>query len=97
MGRIGLGFLVSASRGCDPSEERTPAAESRSDHSIVSARVKLVPFPVFRDPSPIFFRVPCEHPSAGQLLQKFLLVEPVLEGFAAVDEDYGDFVGELAF
>jgi hypothetical protein len=35
-------------------------------------------------------------PSACQFLKKFLLVQPILEGFAAIDEDYGDFVGELA-
>ena len=32
----------------------------------------------------------------GQFPQEFLLVEAVFEGFAAVDEDDGDFVGELA-
>ncbi len=30
-----------------------------------------------------------------QLAEKFALVHAVLEGFAAVDEDYGHFVGEL--
>jgi hypothetical protein len=33
---------------------------------------------------------------AGQFAQEFLFVHAVLEGFAAVDEDDGDFVGELA-
>ena len=33
---------------------------------------------------------------AGQLAQEFALIHVVLEGFAAVDEDDGDFVGELA-
>jgi hypothetical protein len=30
--------------------------------------------------------------SSAQFAEKFLLVHAVLEGFAAVDEDYGDFV-----
>ncbi len=34
--------------------------------------------------------------SASQFPKKFLLIQPVLEGFAAIDEDDGDFVGELA-
>src|SRR5215472_7676738 len=34
--------------------------------------------------------------SAGQFLQELLLIQPVLECFAAVDEDDRDFVGELA-
>jgi hypothetical protein len=33
---------------------------------------------------------------AGQLAEEFAFVHAVLEGFAAVDEDYGDFVRELA-
>jgi hypothetical protein len=33
---------------------------------------------------------------AGELPQKFLLVHPVLEGFAAIDEDDGDLVVVLA-
>jgi len=33
---------------------------------------------------------------AGELAKEFLLVHAVLEGFAAVDEDYGDFVGVAA-
>src|SRR5215472_8185410 len=33
--------------------------------------------------------------SAGQLPQELLLIQSVLEGFAAVDEDNRDFVGEL--
>jgi hypothetical protein len=33
---------------------------------------------------------------ASQLLQEFLLVHAVLEGFMAVNEDDGDFVVELA-
>jgi hypothetical protein len=32
---------------------------------------------------------------AGQPLQKFLLIHPVLKCFAAIDEDYGDFVVKL--
>ena len=32
----------------------------------------------------------------GQLAQELVLVHAVFEGFAAVDEDYWDFVGELA-
>ena len=36
-----------------------------------------------------------EH-SAVKFAQKFTLVHAVLEGFAAVDEDDGNFVGELA-
>jgi hypothetical protein len=32
---------------------------------------------------------------AGEFAQEFLLVHAVLEGLPAVDEDYGDFVGEL--
>ena len=31
-----------------------------------------------------------------QFSEKFLLVHAVLEGFAAIDEDHGDFVVELA-
>ena len=34
--------------------------------------------------------------SAGQFAEEVGFVHAVLEGFAAVDEDYGDFVGELA-
>jgi hypothetical protein len=34
--------------------------------------------------------------SAGQLAEKVVFVHAVFEGFAAVDEDDGDFVGELA-
>jgi hypothetical protein len=33
---------------------------------------------------------------AGQLAEKFLLVHAVLEGFAAINEDDGNFVVELA-
>jgi hypothetical protein len=33
---------------------------------------------------------------AGELAEEFAFVHAVLEGFAAVDEDHGDFVGELA-
>jgi hypothetical protein len=33
---------------------------------------------------------------AGQLAQEFAFVHVVLEGFAAVDEDYGNLIGELA-
>ena len=37
-----------------------------------------------------------EHFSAGEFAEEVGLVHPVLEGFAAVDEDDGDLVGELA-
>jgi len=37
-----------------------------------------------------------EHFSAGELAEEVGFVHAVLEGFAAVDEDYGDLVGELA-
>lgn len=33
---------------------------------------------------------------AGEFAQKLLLGHPVFEGFTAVNEDHGDFVGELA-
>jgi hypothetical protein len=33
---------------------------------------------------------------AGQLAQEFAFVHVVLEGFAAIDEDYRDLIGELA-
>jgi hypothetical protein len=35
-------------------------------------------------------------PLAGQLAEEFAFVHVILEGFAAVDEDDGHFVGELA-
>jgi hypothetical protein len=35
-------------------------------------------------------------PLARQLAEKFLFVHAVFEGFAAIDEDDGDFVVELA-
>jgi hypothetical protein len=34
--------------------------------------------------------------SAGELAEEIGFVHAVLEGFAAIDEDYRDFVGELA-
>ena len=34
--------------------------------------------------------------STGQLAQEVAFVHAIFEGFAAVDEDYGDLVGELA-
>src|ERR1700683_1753703 len=34
--------------------------------------------------------------SAGEFAEEVGFVHAVLEGFAAVDEDYGDFIGELA-
>ena len=37
-----------------------------------------------------------EHFSAGEFAEKIGFVHAVLEGFAAVDEDDGDLVGELA-
>lgn len=33
---------------------------------------------------------------AGQPLEKFAFIHPVLERFAAIDEDHGHLVGELA-
>ncbi len=36
---------------------------------------------------------PHERSSSAQLAQEFLLIHAVLEGFAAVDEDYGDLIG----
>jgi hypothetical protein len=34
--------------------------------------------------------------SAGQLAEEFTLIEAVFEGFAPVDENHRNFVGELA-
>lgn len=34
--------------------------------------------------------------SAGEFFEEFLLIQPILEGLTPVDEDYRDFVGELA-
>ena len=38
----------------------------------------------------------CSPPSAGEFAEEVGFVHAVLEGFASVDEDDGDFVGELA-